>query len=126
MLEKLIFVIFCQIVCLSTAFATDTLDGIWRVEGHPVWIEVTTQDSITIGKVKRHDLKPNSIGTTLLRSLKAVEGEESRSQAEVYADRLKRYTDVQLSLVEPTLEIEAKVGFMTHIVKWRRANDFSD
>lgn len=104
----------------APALAED-LDGFWKIDDRPVWIEIRTEGELPTGKVQRNDTNPDTVGLELLKDLAAVTGESRTWGGQIFAARLGEYRDAEIALVEPgRMEISVKAGLMRRTIGWTR------
>jgi uncharacterized protein (DUF2147 family) len=102
------------------AFAED-LDGFWKIDDQPVWMEIHPDGDSSSGTVRRNDRNPEAVGLTLLQALSTVAGETRTWAGQIFAARLGEYRDAEITLAEPErLEITVKAGFRGRTIGWTR------
>ena len=120
-MERVLIVVVAMLWCQGS-FADD-IEGIWKNEADPVWIEVVHGDGVATGTVVRNDRNPAAAGRLLLRDLKL--GDEANVwRGQVFAVRLGEFRDAQVRLIDAdSMEILVKVGFMSRTVTWTRVDE---
>ncbi len=105
----------------SPLVVAQDLAGLWKNKELPAWIEVRFDNGMGTGTVVRNDEYPDRVGRVLLKDLRPEAGETAAWHGQIYADRLKDYTDALVALPEPDrMFIEVKVGFFSRTVEWTR------
>ena len=105
------------LLLVASGLHAEAIDGFWKHEEDPVWIEIGAGG----GQVVRNDNRPEAVGFEMLRDLRPTEGNDSQWSGEVYAARLGEYKDATLTLEgDDLLCFKVKVGFMSRTVLWRR------
>jgi hypothetical protein len=102
------------------AFAED-LDGFWKIDDQPVWMEIHSDGDSSSGTVRRNDRNPEAVGLTLLKALSAVAGKTRTWAGQIFAARIGEYRDAVITLAAPErLEITVKAGFRSRTIGWTR------
>lgn len=109
---------------LSPLAIASELTGLWKIDGQPVWIEVTSEAGVSQGIVRRNDVNPDATGRMLLKDIVADESEAGRWSGQVFAVRLGEFRDAQIALPEADqMEVTVKVGFMSRSIIWERVTE---
>jgi len=99
------------------------LDGFWKIDGQPVWVEIRTGGESPGGTVRRNDNNPDAVGFALLKGLATVAGTTQAWVGQVFAARLGEYRNAEITLAEPQrLEITVNAGFMSRTIGWTKVD----
>ena len=121
-MERVLIVAVAMLGCQGS-FADD-IEGIWKNEADPVWIEVVHGDGVATGTVVRNDRNPAAAGRVLLRDLTADGAEANLWRGQVFAVRLGEFRDAEVRVLEADrMQILVKVGLMRRTVSWTRVTD---
>ncbi|MEM1113321.1 MAG: hypothetical protein AAGI11_15520 [Pseudomonadota bacterium] len=113
-------VLVMALVFVGRGALADDIGGLWKHSDEPGWIEIDLARGK--GTVVRNDKFPERVGPEILKDLKADDSAENFWHGEVYAERLGEYKGASISLAAPDrMEFKVKVGFMTRIIEWVRA-----
>lgn len=98
-----------------------TLGGVWRHQEDPIWIEVVESEGLAT--VRRHDIKPETVDSVMLRGVKALPSDRNAWQGEVYAPPLGAFKEATIKLVgDNTMTFTVRVGFFSRTVTWTRVD----
>ena len=108
------------VLLVPQALAGD-ISGIWKHADEPGWIEISLDQGK--GIVVRNDKFPERVGREILRELQADGSRDNVWQGQVYAEKLGKYKDAEISLNEPDLmQFKVKAGFISRTIDWVRVD----
>ena len=106
----------------NPALAGD-IQGFWKHEKQPGWIEIRVADGVGTGTVVRNDVYPERVGRKILKDLVADGTGGDAWQGQVYAERRGEYRDVKVILLQADqLHMKVKMGFLSRTLKWVRVD----
>lgn len=121
-MNKLVkIVVFLLVANSSFAVFASELEGIWKLQDEPVWIEFTTADDNKVATVKRNDNNHNAVGATFLKGLS--EASDGAWNGQIYVQRFKEFKDAEIQFPsQQEMAVKVKVGFMSRTVNWEKVN----
>ena len=118
-----IFLIVIMVIYSGISFASEEqLEGMWKDQDEPVWLELTlSDDGMLQGVMKRNDNDPEMVGKVILKDISGKS--ENSWDGKVWANIFGSYKNAELTLEKSgRLQIEVSVGFLSKTVHWVPAN----
>ena len=108
----------------SVAAHADGLNGYWKNNDQPAWIEIRGAGDAASGVVRRNDANPGAVGRELLKDIAPSPDGTETWRAQIFAARLGDYRDAEISLPQQDqMEVSVSVGMMSRTIRWTRVDD---
>lgn len=103
---------------LMTFANVGTIEGKWLAENESTEITLSqVERGVWQGVVTRSPMKPEMKGQQILSSIvKQSDGYKGK----LYALKRAKYYDADIKVMEDTLEVEVKAGFLSKTIVWTR------
>lgn len=122
MIRGSVFVVF---LAFSTQLLAGTIEGLWKRQGEPVWIQFEANSNS--GVVVRNDKNPDAVGFAVVRNLEVQSATENTWRAEVFAPPLGEYKPAEITLFEEIImRFKVKIGFISRSAEWERVTALPD